>query len=117
MVATLEKNYTCCSETNEAGGCTESITSDYKVALIECRCGLYWWLGVDSECIYCGYKPEDQMSKLVDYVCDICGKKIEDYPLGKKPPRCCRQVMRRLYAPVRIIYEGEGWTDAQREER
>ena len=44
-----------------------------------------------------------------DYVCEVCGAEVYDYPLGKKPPVCCRKVMLRKYAPITVIYKGNGW--------
>ena len=44
-----------------------------------------------------------------DYVCEVCGAEVYDYPLGKKPPVCCRKVMLRKYAPITIIFKGNGW--------
>lgn len=51
-----------------------------------------------------------------DFICDVCGKVITDYPLAKDPPRCCGQEMRRIYS-VNVIYKGDGWTGAGKEKR
>ena len=38
---------------------TEEAKEDSRVILVKCRCSLFWWLGVDDECIYCGYRPRE----------------------------------------------------------
>jgi len=55
--------------------------------------------------------------KLVDYVCSICGKEINDYPDGKKPPVCCRKIMDKKYYPTPAIFKGDGFTSACKETR
>ena len=47
-----------------------------------------------------------------DFYCTVCGKVVEDYPLKKKPPTCCRKIMQRKYTPTPTFFRGTGWPGA-----
>ena len=49
--------------------------------------------------------------------CDVCGHILRDKPVRRRPYRHCRKVMRKMYAPTRSIYRGDGFTGAMREDR
>ena len=53
--------------------------------------------------------------KIFTYVCDICESEKEQ-PEGKRPPVCCRKIMRKKYYPVGIIYKTDGFTGAQKDD-
>ena len=42
------------------------------------------------------------------FVCDVCNKEIE-VPAGKRPPVCCRKIMRKKYTVNPVIFKGDGW--------
>ena len=57
------------------------------------------------------------MKAKADFYCTVCGKEIYDYPLAKKPPVCCRKIMKRKWTLPGIVYRGDWWTGAQRRKR
>ena len=57
------------------------------------------------------------MKAKADFICDVCGAIVQDHPLGKKPPKHCRKIMRRLYHPTPVIWNTSGGTGAGKERR
>jgi len=41
----------------------------------------------------------------------------KEHPAKALPPMCCGKEMRKIYVPPPIIYKGDGFTGAQKEER
>ena len=59
MVASLEKDYQNCKELIEDREDTSTTKTTDRVALVLCRCGIYWWLtSSEKKCVYCHRKPE-----------------------------------------------------------
>ena len=50
------------------------------------------------------------------YKCTICQNEKE-HPSKAVPPMCCGKEMQKIYVPPPIIYKGNGYTGAQKEER
>ena len=51
--------------------------------------------------------------KTYEYMCTVCGEKKE-WPADKKPPTCCRKIMRKVFTPPHVVYRGSGWTRRKR---
>jgi len=54
--------------------------------------------------------------KIFQWVCDACGV-IQEHPEREKPPRHCKQEMRKMYVPIGVIYKADGFTGAQKIDR
>ena len=64
-----------------------------------------------------GWKSNTRMMtmRMLQYICDTCGKEVER-PASAPVPKCHGK-MRRKYYPVNVVYKGDGFTGAQKEER